>query len=74
MINTKQRVAFWSAVALFVIAILCAIESMTGGAPAYKALAVGALVLATIFSAGVWALGLPKSTDPDNKDWSDAIR
>lgn len=65
--NVRGRVAFWLAVASFVAAMLCAIESATGGDSIYRVLAALTFVLGLIFTAGVWAARLPQRTDPDDE-------
>jgi hypothetical protein len=65
--NTKQRAAFAGAIVLFVAAIFLANEA----SPAW---AILPFVFGCICFAGVWALGLPVSADPDNAEAMDAIR
>jgi hypothetical protein len=66
--NTKQRAAFWSAIALFVLAILCAIES-TNGAAIVKGIAGLALLSGLICFVGVWTLSTPKNPDAEAEQW-----
>lgn len=63
--NTKQTAAFYAAIAFFVAAILCAIESGNASEPALlKVLAGFAFVLGLISGIGVWTMGLKaRSTD-----------
>lgn len=49
---TKQRACFWAAVTFFIVAILCAIESMTGGDPVYRGLALVGFMFGGISVAG----------------------
>lgn len=59
--NTRQRAAAFAALGLFIIAMLVADFSGAG--------ALLLLFAGIICTAGVWALGLPKSTRPDDADW-----
>ena len=70
---TKQRVAKVSAAAMFIIAMYCAFESVSGDV-VYRAWALGAFIVGLIMLAGVWATGLPKSEDPDNDEWMTATK
>ncbi|QDG90689.1 hypothetical protein [Pseudarthrobacter sp. NIBRBAC000502770] len=71
---TMRRFAFWAAVTFFVIAMLCAIESKTGGDDVYRGLALLALVFGTVSAVGVWACGLPKSENPEDAEWMDVVK
>jgi hypothetical protein len=72
--NIKQRVAFWAAVASFIVAKHSAVEYSTPRAAGYGALALGAFILGIIFFAGVWTLGLTKAVDPSEEEWMNSIR
>jgi len=61
--NAKRHFCVWATIAFFVIAMLCAVESTTGGDSVFRGLALGALVFGVLSFAGVWANGLPKSED-----------
>jgi membrane-bound ClpP family serine protease len=72
--NGKQRFSFWAAITFFIVAILCAIESKTGGDHIFAGVALVAFVFGLISVAGVWANGLLKSEDPDNAEWMNVIK
>jgi drug/metabolite transporter superfamily protein YnfA len=72
--NTKQRAAFWAAISLFVIAILCAIESTTGGGRIYAGLGALAFAFGMFCTVGVWTFGLQKAQNPTDTEWMDATR
>lgn len=64
--NTKQTAAFYAAVAFFVVAILCAIESGNAADPALmKVLAGFAFVMGLISAIGVWTLGLGRAENTE---------
>jgi len=65
--NIKQRAAFAAAASAFILAIVLANE-------ADPRWALVSLTFGVIFAVGVWALGLPKSEDPDNAETMNAIR
>jgi hypothetical protein len=65
--NTKQTAAFWAAVAFFIVAIMCAIESGNSGDPMlFKVLAGFAAVMGLISTIGVWTMGLSKAQTPEH--------
>lgn len=78
--NTRRRAIMWSAVACFVIAILCAVQSMTGGGSAFKAFALVAFAAGFIMFVGFWAAGLAPRADDDAQtseledEWATAIK
>jgi hypothetical protein len=63
--RSKQRVAFWAAAAFFIAALRSALEVANGGGTTYAGIAVFGLIAGLVCLAGVWTLGLPKSSDPD---------
>jgi len=66
---TKRTFCVWAAVAAFIVAMLCAIESSTGGSAEYRGLAVCSFVLGLIFFAGVFVNSFQQNADPDKDQW-----
>ena len=62
---TKRTFCVWATVAFSLTAMLCGFEFMNGGDPIQKVMAIAAVAFMLISLGGVWANGLPKSTDPD---------
>lgn len=71
--TTQQRASFYAAASRFVIAILCAIQWLMGGAPIFKGLAVVMLMLGIVFVVAVWTLGLSEAADRDDEESMNSI-
>lgn len=68
----------WATVGAFLVSLLCAIQSMTGGDAVYKGVAAAGLVLGVMGVVAFWAAGLAPQVDAEESsaesEWAKAIK